>query len=109
MKKMTELIHFIVSRTADYWDALIAVAAGMIGATIAYASSVRSGESVYSASNYFMQLASAGFFSWATFMVCIHGMEWTPGLSVAAAGMVGHMGADKVKTMMADYFKNRIK
>jgi len=97
-------IATLISKIIEYWDALLAVCAGIFGGTLAYLSEVNSGARRWSMAAFTLSTSSAGFFAFIAYMVCLDLFNWTPGLSVAAAGMVAHMGAEKVRDLLTNFF-----
>jgi hypothetical protein len=97
------------SALAGYKHALAAVLAGIVGGALLFWQEVQSGKRRWEMSAFVLSLSSSGFFAWATYFVCIEALNWSPGLSVVAAGMIAHVGADKVKAKLLDVFMNRIR
>lgn len=93
----------------EFKDALIALVAGIAGGALGYMADVKSGEKKWEWAAFAISVCSAGFLSVIVFVACVDGMNWTPGLSIAAAGMLAHLGADKVKVKLTEFFLNRLR
>lgn len=109
-KKMPEkAVAVLIAKVAEYWDAILAVVVGIFGGGLAYLGEVKSGTRKWDLTAFLLSIASAGFFAFVTYMICIDLFQWTPGLSVACSGMVAHLGAEKVKQLLTNFFANKFK
>jgi len=102
-------IAVLIAKIAEYWDAILAVLVGIFGGGLAYLGEVKNGHRKWDLTAFLLSVASAGFFAFVTYMICIDLFKWTPGLSVACSGMVAHLGAEKVKQILTDFFTNKFK
>lgn len=110
IKMSIEQILSAIARLAvEFKDALMALAAGIFGGILGYLGDVKSGDKKWEWAAFVISVCSAGFLSLIVFIACVDGLNFTPGLSIAAAGMLGHLGADKVKVKMTEFFLNRLK
>ncbi len=109
MKMPEKQIAQLLAKIVEYWDAIIAVALGLAGGGLAFLGEVKSGSRKWDLTAFLLSTTSAGFFAFVTYMVCIELFQWTPGLSIAASGMVAHLGADKVRQLLTDFFTNKFK
>ena len=114
--EIKRMLEKILSAIADFWSALgdqkhalYAVLAGMLGGALLFWQEVQSGKRKWEYGAFILSLSSSGFFAWATYFVGVEALNWSPGLSVVAAGMIAHIGADKVKAKLLDMFVNRIR
>lgn len=109
MKKMPEKsLAILIAKVAEYWDAILAVAVGIFGGGLAYLGEVKNGSRKWDFCAFALSVTSAGFFAFVTYMICIDLFNWTPGLSVACSGMVAHLGAEKVKQLLTDFFTKKL-
>lgn len=109
-QKMPEkTVALLIAKIAEYWDAILAVIIGIFGGGLAYLGEVKSGTRKWDLTTFSLSVTSAGFFAFVTYMICTDLFQWTPGLSVACSGMVAHLGADKVKQLLTDFFSNKFK
>ncbi|NWN92282.1 hypothetical protein HLV39_12350 [Marinobacter adhaerens] len=107
--KMPEkYIAILVAKIAEYWDAILAVIVGVFGGGLAYLGEVKNGTRRWDFTAFLISVASAGFFAFVTYMICTDLFQWTPGLSVAASGMVAHLGAEQVKQILTDFFTRKL-
>lgn len=109
MQKMPEkAIAIFIAKVAEYWDAILAVVVGVFGGGLAYLGEVKNGSRKWDLAAFALSVTSAGFFAFVTYMICIDLFRWTPGLSVACSGMVAHLGAEKVKQLLTDFFTKKL-
>ena len=108
-EKTLTLLAEAWSALASYTHALAAIIAGTVGGALLFWQEVQSGKRRWGVSAFVLSLSSSGFFAWATYFVCVEALNWSPGLSVVAAGMIAHIGADKVKAKLLDVFVNRMR
>lgn len=109
MPKMPEkALATLIAKVVEYWDAILAVGVGVIGGTLAYLNEVKNGSRKWDLAAFTLSITSAGFFAFVTYMICIDLFNWTPGLSVACSGMVAHLGAEKVKQLLTDFFTKKL-
>lgn len=101
-------IAILLSKIVEYWDAILAVFAGVVGGGLAYLAEVKNGTQKWDICAFLLAIASAGFFAFVTYMICIELFTWSPGLSVAASGMIAHLGADKVKKLLTQFFTSKL-
>lgn len=109
MKMPEKQIAQLLAKIVEYWDAIIAVILGLAGGGLAYLGEVKSGSRKWDRAAFLLSTSSAGFFAFVTYMICIELFQWTPGLSIACSGMVAHLGADKVKQLLSDFFTSKFK
>lgn len=102
-------IAMLLAKVAEYWDAILAVIVGTFGGGLAYFSEVKNGSRKWDLTAFLLSVTSAGFFAFVTYMICIDLFNWTPGLSVACSGMVAHLGAEKVKQLLTEFFTRKLK
>lgn len=101
-------IAVLLAKIAEYWDAILAVIAGVVGGGLAYLSEVKSGTQKWDFCAFLLAISSAGFFAFVTYMICVELFTWSPGLSVAASGMIAHLGAEKVKQLLTQFFASKL-
>ena len=102
-------IIMLIAKIAEYWDALLAVVIGVLGGGLAYLGEVKSGSRQWDKCAFALSVTSAGFFAFVTYMICVELFQWTQGLSVACSGMVAHLGAEKVKALLTEFFTRKLK
>ncbi|WP_375191813.1 phage holin family protein [Marinobacter sp.] len=102
-------IAILLAKIAEYWDAILAVFVGIFGGGLAYLGEVNNGSRKWNLTAFLLSVTSAGFFAFVTYMVCIEMFGWTPGLSVACSGMVAHLGAEKVKQLLTEFFTKKLR
>ena len=108
MRMPEKAVATLIAKIAEYWDAILAVIVGVFGGGLAYLGEVKSGVRRWDCATFLLSVTSAGFFSFVTYMICVELFQWTPGLSVACSGMVAHLGADKVKQMLTEFFAKKL-
>ncbi|MBW4978319.1 phage holin family protein [Marinobacter adhaerens] len=101
-------IAILLAKVAEYWDAILAVIAGIVGGGLAYLAEVKNGTQKWDLCAFALAIASAGFFAFVTYMICVEMFAWSPGLSVAASGMIAHLGAEKVKQLLTQFFTSKL-
>jgi hypothetical protein len=106
---LEKAIITLVAKMAEYWDAVLAVVIGIFGGGLAYLGEVKSGSRAWDKCAFMLSVTSAGFFAFVTYMICIELFQWTPGLSVACSGMVAHLGAEKVKLLLTEFFTRKLR
>lgn len=110
MLKMPEkTVAILLAKIAEYWDAILAVIVGLFGGGLAYLGEVKNGSRKWDLAAFTLSVTSAGFFAFVTYMICTDLFQWTPGLSVACSGMVAHLGAEKVKQLLTEFFTRKLK
>lgn len=102
-------IAIAAAKIAEYWDAILAVIVGLFGGGLAYLSEVKNGSRKWDFAAFMLSVTSAGFFAFVTYMICTDLFQWTPGLSVACSGMVAHLGAEKVKQLLTEFFTRKLR
>tara|TARA_B100000214_G_C23905832_1_gene598813 strand:+ start:181 stop:516 length:336 start_codon:yes stop_codon:yes gene_type:complete len=108
-KKMPEkTLAMLLAKAVEYWDAILAVVAGIFGGGLAYLAEVKNGTQKWDLCAFALAIASAGFFAFVTYMICVELFTWSPGLSVAASGMIAHLGAEKVKQLLTQFFTSKL-
>lgn len=108
MRMPEKAVAVLIAKIAEYWDAILAVIVGVFGGGLAYLGEVKNGSRKWDCATFALSVTSAGFFAFVTYMICIDLFQWTPGLSVACSGMVAHLGADKVKQMLTEFFAKKL-
>lgn len=109
-QKMPEkTVALLIAKIAEYWDAILAVIVGIFGGGLAFLGEVNNGTRKWDLTAFLLSVASAGFFAFVTYMICTDMFQWTPGLSVACSGMVAHLGAEKVKQLLTNFFSSKFK
>ena len=108
IKMLEKHVVILLAKIAEYWDAILAVVIGIFGGGLAYLSEVKNGTRSWDFTAFLLSVASAGFFAFVTYMICIELFQWTPGLSVACSGMIAHLGAEKVKQLLTDFFTRKL-
>lgn len=108
-KHIPELLMRLLSAVLEYKDAFFAVCAAVVGGALAYLIEVKNGSQKWDACAFLLAIAAAGFFGFITYTICVELFTWSPGLSVAASGMIAHLGADKVKQLLTEFFTSRLK
>ena len=109
MPKMPEkTAAILLAKIAEYWDAILAVIVGLFGGGLAYLGEVKNGSRKWDLAAFTLSVTSAGFFAFVTYMICTDLFQWTPGLSVACSGMVAHLGAEKVKQLLTNFFTKKL-
>lgn len=101
-------IATLIAKVAEYWDAILAVIVGVFGGGLAYLGEVKNGSRKWDLTAFLLSVTSAGFFAFVTYMICMDLFSWTPGLSVACSGMIAHLGAEKVKQMLTEFFTKKL-
>ena len=110
MREMLEKsVAVFITKLVEYWDAVLAVLLGIFGGGLAYLGEVKSGSRSWDKCAFALSVTSAGFFAFVTYMICVELFRWTPGLSVACSGMVAHLGAEKVKALLTEFFIRKLK
>lgn len=104
-----KLAATLLSKIIEYWDAILAVGAGVFGGTLAYLNEVKNGARKWDFTAFLLSVTSAGFFAFITYMICIDLFNWSAGLSVACSGMVAHLGAERVKQLLTEFFERKLK
>lgn len=102
-----KFVATLLAKIVEYWDAIMAALVGIAGGGLAYATEVKNGTRKWDLSAFLLSTASAGFFAVITYMICLDMFEWSPGLSVAAAGVIAHLGADKVRAMLTNFITKK--
>lgn len=110
MRKMVEkALVTVLTKLVEYWDAILAVLVGVFGGGLAYLGEVKNGSRAWDFTAFMLSVTSAGFFAFVTYMICVELFQWTPGLAVACSGMVAHLGAEKVKQLLTEFFTRKLK
>ncbi len=109
MRKMLEkAITFVIAKGAEHWNTIWAVMLAVFGGGVAFLMDVKNGNRQWDWSAFTLSIISSGFFGLITYTVFSELFGWSPSMSAAGCAIVGHLGAEKVKQLLTDFFTKKL-
>ena len=109
MSDVPSWITKTLAAVTPYLGHVFAITLAMIGGGLKYASKVRNRVERWSLVAFVLETATAAFFGYLVFLGCLYLLHLSIGAAAAAAGVVGHMGAEQTSALAETYFKSRFK
>lgn len=105
---LEKAILALLEKMAEFWDTIWAVLLAVFGGGVAFLMDVKNGSRKWDWSAFVLAIVSSGFFGLITYTVFSEMFAWSPSMSAAGCAIVGHLGAEKVKKLLTDFFTRKL-
>jgi len=98
----------LIAKLVEFWDTIWAVLLAVFGGGVAFLIDVKNGSRKWDWSAFALSIVSSAFFGLITYTVFLEMFGWSPTMSAAGCAVIGHLGADKVRQLLTNFFTRKL-